>query len=306
MSSLKVGLVGAGVFGGYHAGKAAASGRAVFAGVFDPDTDRATVLADKHGVPAFKSEEDLHGACDALVVACPATYHADVVRKALTAGLHVLVEKPLALTGEAALELARIADDKSLVLQVGHQERLVLEAMGFFDIAEAPLSIEAVREGPPAPDGRAGDVSVIWDLMTHDLDLVARLMGGGATATGRGQIHHTEHIDQADAHLVFDDARTARVSASRAAPERRRNMTVTYPSGSIHVDFLTRKVENSTRHVIEADISGILPDPLGAADEAFFAACLGERETPVPGREAAEAVRLAEQVEQSALEKIGA
>ncbi|MEM5517420.1 Gfo/Idh/MocA family oxidoreductase [Henriciella sp. AS95] len=306
MSSLKVGLVGAGVFGGYHAGKIAASDRAEFVGVFDPDLERASALADKQGVNAFKSEADFYGACDAVIVACPASYHESVVKKALTLGLHVLVEKPLALSGAAAAELAELADEKSLVLQVGHQERLVLEAMGFFDISEAPLSIEAIREGPPAPDGRAGDVSVIWDLMTHDLDLVARLMGGGATATGRGQVHHTKHIDQAEADLIFDDARTARISASRAAPERRRNMTVTYPSGAIHVDFLTRQVENSTSHIINADISDSLPDPLGAADEAFFAACLGERESPIPGREAAEAVRLAEQVEQTALEKIGA
>ncbi|MGB3626204.1 MAG: Gfo/Idh/MocA family oxidoreductase, partial [Henriciella sp.] len=244
--------------------------------------------------------------CDAVLVACPAVYHKTVVENALKAGLHVLVEKPLALTGEDALALADVAEEKSLVLQVGHQERLVLEAMGFFDISEQPQSIEAVREGPPTPDGRAGDVSVIWDLMTHDLDMTARLMGPGASARGIGVIKHTNHIDTAVAEIAYPDGRMARLKASRAAPDRQRNMTVTYPSGRIHVDFLTRQVENSTPHVVKGDISGDLPDPLGAADEAFFAACLGERETLIPGREAAEAVRLAEQVEQTALEKIGA
>ncbi|MEQ9316318.1 MAG: Gfo/Idh/MocA family oxidoreductase [Henriciella sp.] len=306
MSLVKTGLVGAGVFGGYHAGKIAASGRADIVGVFDPDMARAEVLADKHGVGVFASEAALHASCDAVIVACPAVYHKTVVENALKAGLHVLVEKPLALTGTDALALADLAEQKSLVLQVGHQERLVLEAMGFFDISEKPQSIEAVREGPPAPDGRAGDVSVIWDLMTHDLDMTARLMGSGATAKGEGRIEHTNHIDEAVAELSFADGRSARIKASRAAPERRRSMTVTYPSGRIHVDFLTRKVENSTSHVIQPDISDALPDPLGAADEAFFAACLGERETLIPGRAAAEAVRLAEQVEQTALAKIGA
>lgn len=306
MASLKTGLVGAGVFGGYHAGKIAASDRTDFVGIFDPDMSRAEALAAKHGVRAFSSEAELFSHSDAILVACPATYHASVVGGALKAGCHVLVEKPLALTGADARALAEIADASSRVLQVGHQERLVLEAMGFFDVSEAPIAIEAVREGPPAPDGRAGDVSVIWDLMIHDLDLAARLMGRGSEAHGRGLVHHTQHIDEAVADLSFENGGTAVIMASRAAPERRRSMTVTYPSGKVFVDFLTRKVENSTSHIIEGDISAVLPDPLGAADEAFFAACLGERETPIPGREAAEAVRLAELVEQTALAKIGA
>ena len=306
MVKLKTGLVGAGVFGGYHAGKIAASSRTEFAGVFDPDTERAAQLAVKHGAAVFASEEDLHATCDCVIVACPATYHEAVVERALKAGLHVLVEKPLALSGDAAARLAALADEKELVLQVGHQERLVLAAMGFFDIDEMPISIEAVREGPPAPDGRAGDVSVIWDLMIHDLDMAARLICAGATATGEGKRRHTGHIDEAFADLDFLNGATAVIKASRAATERHRAMSITYPSGTISIDFLTRKVVNTTPHAIRADVSADLPDPLGAADEAFFIACLGMRETPIPGREAAEAVRLAELVEQTALQTIGA
>ena len=306
MAYLKTGLVGAGVFGGYHAGKIAGSGRTEFAGIFDPDQTRAAALAEKHATTVFKTEAELHAACDAVIVACPATYHEAVVESALNAGLHVLAEKPLALNGNAAKALAALADANRLVLQVGHQERLVLSAMGFYDIDEAPIAIEAVREGPPAPDGRAGDVSVIWDLMIHDLDIAVTLAGSGAKASGGGRLHHTDHIDEAVADLEFLNGATAVIKASRAAPERRRGMSVTYPSGTIAVDFLTRKVENSTPYSIKADVSEDLPDPLGAADEAFFAACLGERDTPIPGREAAEAVRLAELVEQTALQTIGA
>ena len=306
MSSLKVGLIGAGVFGGYHAGKIAGSERAQFAGVFDPDMARAGALAQTHGTGTFASEDALHAACDAVLVACPATYHDAVVERALKAGLHVLVEKPLALSGERARALSGLADDKGLVLQVGHQERLVLQAMGFFAIDEIPIAMEAVREGPPSPEGRAGDVSVIWDLMIHDLDLAAKLVGEGARAAGEGKRRHTGHIDEAVADLDFPSGATAVIKASRAAPERRRAMSVTYPSGTITVDYLTRQVENSTPHSIRLDVSDELPDPLGAADEAFFAACLGEADTPIPGRGAAEAVRLAELVEQTALQTIGA
>ena len=305
MAILKTGLIGAGVFGGYHAGKIAASDRTEFVGLFDPDAARCADLAAKHGVEAFASQADLFAAADAVIVACPATYHEAVVRSALEAGCHVMVEKPLALTGHAADQLASLADDKGLTLQVGHQERFVLEAMGLFDIPETPTRIEAWRMGPPAPDGRAGDVSVIWDLMTHDLDMVGKLMGPALSVEATGRSAHTDHIDESTAQLAFAVGQ-AEVTASRCHTERDRRMVLTYPSGSIAINFLTREIDNSTPFEITVDVSDSLPDPLGAADEAFFAAALGERSCAVPGREAALAVHMAEQAELSALHTIGA
>ena len=305
MANLKTGLIGAGVFGGYHAGKIAASDRTEFVGLFDPDQGRCVELADKHGVEAFSDQAALFAAVDAVIVACPATYHEAVVRSALHAGCHVMVEKPLALTGHAADELAALADDKGVVLQVGHQERFVMEAMGLFDIPEAPTRIEAWRMGPPAPDGRAGDVSVIWDLLTHDLDLVGKLMGPAVSVEATGRSAHTDHIDESTAHLNFAFGQ-AEVTASRCHSERDRRMVLTYPSGTLAINFLPREIDNSTPFEIKLDVSETLPDPLGAADEAFFAAALGERACAVPGREAALAVHMAEQAELSALHTIGA
>ncbi|MCB4379575.1 Gfo/Idh/MocA family oxidoreductase [Synechococcus sp. MU1644] len=305
MAILKTGLIGAGVFGGYHAGKIAASERTEFVGLFDPDAARCADLAAKQGVEAFASQAKLFAAVDAVIVACPATYHEAVVRSALEAGCHVMVEKPLALTGHAADQLASLADDKGLTLQVGHQERFVLEAMGLFDIPETPTRIEAWRMGPPAPDGRAGDVSVIWDLMTHDLDMVGKLMGPALTVEATGRSAHTDHIDESTAMLSFAIGQ-AEVTASRCHSERDRRMVLTYPSGSIAINFLTREIDNSTPFEIKVDVSDSLPDPLGAADEAFFAAALGERACAVPGHEAALAVHMAEQAELSALHTIGA
>ncbi len=309
MAKLKTGLIGAGVFGGYHAGKIAGSDSTEFAGVFDPDQARGAELAGKHKVNAFASQEALFGACDAVLVACPASYHEAVVHAALEAGCHVMVEKPLALTGHAADELAKIADEKGLILQVGHQERLVLRAMGLFDIEEAPTRIEAWRMGPPAPDGRAGDVSVIWDLMTHDLDMVASLMGNAnnhmAQVEATGRRAHTNHIDECTAQVNYACGQ-AEVTASRCHSERDRRMVLTYSTGTIAINFLTREIENTTSYAIKADVSNTMPDPLGAADEAFFAACLGHLHCIIPGREAAQAVHLAEQAEHSALHMIGA
>ena len=305
MTRLNVGLIGAGVFGGYHGGKIAGSELANFVGVYDPDVARCAELASKQQVAAFIDQSELFAACDAVMVACPATYHEAVVRAALEAGVHVMVEKPLALTGHAADALAALADEQGLVLQVGHQERFVLEAMGLFDIPEIPTRIEAYRMGPPAPDGRAGDVSVIWDLMTHDLDMVGKLMGEPVSVTAAGRRAHTVHIDEATAHLTFSNG-TAEITASSCADARDRRMILTYPSGTIAINFLTRAVENTTPFSVKVDVSDTLPDPLAAADEAFFAACLGQRECAIPGREAALAVHIAEQAELSALHTLGA
>lgn len=305
MAKLKTGLIGAGVFGGYHAGKIAGSERTDFVGLFDPDQARCEALASDQNVTAFASQAELFDAVDAVIIACPATYHEAVVRAALDAGCHTMVEKPLALTGHAADALAANAERQNLVLQVGHQERFVLEAMGLFAIPEVPIRIEAWRMGPPAPDGRAGDVSVIWDLMTHDLDMVGKLMGPAISVEATGRSAHTDHIDEATAHLNFAIG-AAEITASRCHSERDRRMVLTYPSGTIAINFLTREIENTTPFAIKADVSANLPDPLGAADEAFFAAVRGERDCAVPGAEAARAVHMAEQAELSALHTIGA
>ncbi|MEO1304939.1 MAG: gfo/Idh/MocA family oxidoreductase, partial [Pseudomonadota bacterium] len=184
-------------------------------------------------------------------------------------------------------------------------ERFVLEAMGLFEIPETPTRIEAWRMGPPAPDGRAGDVSVIWDLMTHDLDMVGKLMGPAISVEAIGRSAHTAHIDEATARLSFAVG-SAEITASRCHSDRDRRMVLTYPSGTIAINFLTRKIENTTPFEVRGDVSDTLADPLGAADQAFFESALGMRACAIPGREAALAVHMAEQAEVSALHTIGA
>ena len=243
--------------------------------------------------------------CDAIVVAVPATFHEPLAREAIEAHCHVLVEKPLTLSGKTARSLADEAAARGRILQVGHQERFVARAMGVLSIDEAPLLIESVRAGPPAPDNRAGDVSVIWDLMIHDLDLAAMMLGtefNGVTASGKRV--HSRHLDEASAQFTYASGGVARLRASRAAEVRERTMRVVYPSGEIAIDFLTRKVENSTPYEIRVDIAAELPDPLGAADEGFYAACLGLARSPVPAHGAVAAVAMAEAAEASALAKV--
>ncbi len=302
---LRVGVVGAGVFGNYHAQKAAASRRTCLSGVYDICAERRQRVCDAYGAPSSNSLADLIERSDAIIVATPASMHEAIVYSALRAGLHVLVEKPLAMDAIVARELADFARDAGLVLQVGHQERFVARAMGVFAIEEAPLLLESVRAAPPAPNGRAEDVSVIWDLMIHDLDLAACLIGrdvSGVRASGARR--HTDKLDEAEAEFTFPSGARARLVASRAAPSRERTMRLVYPSGVISVDFLTRRIVNTTPYAVEVDVSAQLPDPLGAADEGFFAACLGEKLSPVPAHGVVAAVAMAERVEADALAEL--
>ena len=307
MNKLKVGVAGAGVFGNYHAQKAAASAKTDLIGVYDIDLARATRIADQFGAKGFSDYREFLAACDAIVIAVPATWHEALAREAIEAHCHVLVEKPLALTGKAARFLADEAAAHGRILQVGHQERFVAKAMGVLAIEETPLLVESVRSGPPAADNRAGDVSVIWDLMIHDLDLAAMMMGNeftGVTATGRRV--HSKHLDEAQAEFSYANGGKARLTASRAASERQRTMHVVYPSGEIAIDFLTRKVDNTTPYEIKVDIAAELPDPLGAADEGFYAACLGLARSPVPAHGTVGAVAMAEAAEAAALARLDA
>lgn len=300
---VRVGVVGAGVFGGYHARKFTDSEYAEFVGIFDLNAEAAARQIAKIGQGAvFASFEDLADVCDALVIATPASSHAALTRKALEAGKHALVEKPLALTGAEARSLARLALERDLVLSVGHQERLVFEAMGLFSTGERPKRIEGVRMGPASPDGRCEDVSVVFDLMIHDLDLTAELFGGEVKGVdGSGFSAHTRLLDHAVAELHFANNGHARLTASRCAEKRERWMRIEYASGTVEIDFITREVKNSTAFEIRADLSAILPDPLAAADEAFLAAVQGRAAPVITGGVGARAAAMAELVEGSAL-----
>jgi len=302
---VRIGVVGAGVFGGFHAQKFSSTPHAEFVGVFDLNLENAGKLIAKIGKGSvFGSFEALSSQCDALVIATPAVTHAKLTRMALDAGKHALVEKPLALNGAEARALAGLALERDLVLQVGHQERLVFQAMGLFSTGERPIHIEGARVGPASPEHRCEDVSAIFDLMIHDLDLAAELFGSEVKSVyGRGRKVHTEKLDEAIALVKFGNGGEAKLTASRARDQRSRYMRIDYPSGTVEIDFLTRKVKNTTPFNIRADVSEILPDPLRAADEAFLAAIQGRDVSPITGGVGARAAAMAELVEKSALKR---
>jgi len=300
MSKLRAGVLGAGAFGRIHARKYAEDARVTLAGVYDPDDERATELANTHGVEAFGSTEELLGFVDIITIASPPSCHGETARQALGAGKHVLIEKPLATdvaTGQALVELAA---EKKLALACGHQERLVFQAMGLINAPERPSYIESVREGPWT--GRSADVSVTLDLMVHDLDLALQLLGAkpkriGATARSE----HGVTADAIEAKLAFADAE-AMFTASRVAPARRRTMRAIYPSGEVRIDFIARSFENTTKFPLNPAFAEtrIGADPLGANVAQFIDAVRGAAPRPaVNGSEALAVLELALEVDKA-------
>ena len=127
---VKIGVIGAGKFGGYHAGKCAAHPRTDFVGVFDTNQKASQSLSDRFNVTAFEHVESLIEACDAVVIAAPATFHGEYARQVLSAGRHALIEKPMATTLAEAEAIVGLAKAHKVIVQVGHQERFVARAIG--------------------------------------------------------------------------------------------------------------------------------------------------------------------------------
>ncbi len=239
-SRLRVGIAGVGHFGRYHALKVAASERAVLAGVFDPDIERAKTIGWEAGAPEMDFSALLN-ACDAMVVAAPADRHHALAAEALRAGKHVLVEKPIAASLAEADELAALAAERKLVLQVGHLERFSA-AFGALDgRLGAPLYIEATRIAPFRQRGT--DVSVILDLMIHDLDLILSLVASDiASVDAVGAAVASEHADMANARIRFVNGAVATITASRVAMRTERRMRVFAHDGYLAVDFANRRL----------------------------------------------------------------
>ena len=244
-AALRIGLIGAGHFGRFHALKVKAAPRAVLAGLHDPEPSRAQALAREAGAPAM-ALEPLLAACDAVIIAAPAEAHFALAEAALTAGRHVLVEKPIAATLPQADALAALAAARGLVLQVGHLVRYSAEYRAVAERMGRPLYIEATRIAPFKPRGT--DVSVILDLMIHDLDLVLALVDSPIVSVDAvGAPIASAHEDIANARVRFENGCVATITASRISLKTERKMRLFAREGYMSVNFVDRKLMRISR-----------------------------------------------------------
>ena len=283
METVKLGVAGVGHFGRFHALKAAAAERAQLIGVFDRDPERARSVGWEAGAPPLPLEE-LIAAADAIIVATPAEAHYAIAAQAIRAGRHVLIEKPIASTLEEADSLAALAREHDVVLQVGHLERFSAAHGAVSTRMGKPLYLEAVRVAPFKPRGT--DVSVILDLMIHDLDLILALVDAPIESVDAvGAAVASAYEDIANARVRFTNGCVATITASRISLKTERRMRIFAQSGYLAVDFAGRKLTAIVRGQGGFPVPGMPDfsvkemawedhDSLAAEHEAFYASVL--------------------------------
>ena len=225
---VKVAVLGVGSLGKEHAriyAELAASSLVEFVGVHDPDSAAAQRISSQYGVPSFASIDEASAKAEALSVVTPTVTHHAIAKSLLLRSKHLLVEKPMTATTAEAGELVRLAQERQLVLQVGHVERFNPVFRYLESVVTEPRFIEVHRLSPfPA---RSTDIGVVLDLMIHDLDLILAFVKApltGLEAVGIPVLSASEDI--ANARLRFANGCVANLTASRISPERMRKIRV--------------------------------------------------------------------------------
>ena len=295
---IKVGVIGVGHLGKEHVRIYSALAGCELAGVFDINPDVKEKFARKYKVCAFNSAEEMMLGVDAVSVVVPTSAHFEVAGAFLKAGRHVFVEKPITETTAQAGELVKLAHESKLILQVGHVERFN-PVMSYLEKQVAdPRFIEAHRLSPYP--GRGTDVSVVLDLMIHDLDVVLHLVRSplvSIDAVGVPVLSSTEDI--ANARMKFANGCVANLTASRISPEKTRKIRVFSPTHYLSLDYQNQEglIYWKENQAIKREKVPIEKDePLKLELAAFVHAVEHRLEPRVSGRAGKQALDVAIQI----------
>jgi len=295
MNKPRVAVIGAGSFGSNHVRVLSQMPEVEFAGVFDANPEQAAKVAQAHGALAIHSFENL----DAAIVATPTVTHEEVATRLLSAGIDVLVEKPIAESAAAGERLTKLAQERGRILQAGHLERFNPAVMALEKAVTVPLFFEVHRMSVFTP--RSLDVDVVLDLMIHDLDIVLRLTGAmpeEIRAAGISVL--SKKVDIANVRLSFASGCIANLTASRVSTERVRKLRLFQPSEYISVDYARQDASKVAVKGLGQIGFEQLPvtagEPLKLELEAFVAAVKERTKPKVDGEQATRALRLAEDI----------
>lgn len=239
---LKVGVLGAGHLGKIHIQQWQDIEGVELVGFYDPDDVQAATTISQYQVPRYTDLSQLIALVDAVDIVSPTTTHYDMARQCLLSGKHVFVEKPLASSLEQGKELVKLVNEANVKCQVGHVERYNPAFLALGDIDVQPMFIEAHRLAQFNPRGT--DVSVIFDLMIHDIDIVLCLVKSPVkriSASGVAVI--SENADIANARIEFDNGCVANLTSSRISLKKMRKVRLFQRDAYIGVDFLEKKTE---------------------------------------------------------------
>ncbi len=239
---LKVGVFGVGHLGKFHLNNWKEIEGIKLVGFYDPTELNAVEVKEKYGLKRYKNEDKFIDACDAIDIVAPTTEHYQLCKKAILKSKHVFVEKPLANTMEEAREIVKLAKEANIKFQVGHVERFNPALLAAKAHALNPMFIEVHRLSQFNPRGT--DVSVILDLMIHDIDIILSLVKSNVKnvfANGVNVLSDTPDI--ANVRIEFDNGCVANLTSSRISMKKMRKMRLFQKDSYVGIDFLEKKTE---------------------------------------------------------------
>ena len=239
---LRVGVLGVGHLGKFHLNNWKEIEGAIIAGFYDPNDEIAQAVVAKYQIERFASIDDLLDACDAVDIIAPTIFHFELCKLAITKGKHVFVEKPLANTMDEARELVKLAKEANIKFQVGHVERFNPAFLAIKNMKLEPMFIEVHRLAQFNPRGT--DVSVILDLMIHDIDIILNLVRSNVkNISANGVAVMSDTPDIANVRIEFDNSCVANLTSSRISMKKMRKMRLFQKDAYIGIDFLEKKTE---------------------------------------------------------------
>lgn len=302
---LKVGVVGVGSLGQHHARIYSKLETAQLIGIYDVDHKRAAQIAAMYGTKPCENIGELASSIEAASVAVPTDQHFEIASMLMAHGLHLLVEKPIACSTDEAEAMVTLARQKKVILQVGHVERFNPVMQFLEENLSNPRFIEVIRLSPYPPPREANvprgtEVSVVLDLMIHDLDIILHLVRSPVKeihAVGVPVLSPTEDI--ANARLIFENGCVANVTASRISQERMRKIRVFEEDTYVSLDYVKQSGQLCRKSGVGIDAMEVpmeKGEPL-AEELTSFVQCVLTRSDPVvTGKHASEALKLAVEI----------
>ena len=239
---LKVGVFGVGHLGKYHLNNWKEIKDIELIGFYDPSGENAEQVVEQYKLKRFTNINKLIEACDAVDIVAPTTLHFELCKAAILKSKHVFVEKPLANTMDEAREIVKLVKEANIKFQVGHVERFNPAFLSLKNFNVSPMFIEVHRLAQFNPRGT--DVSVILDLMIHDIDIILKLVKSNVksvSANGVSVMSNTPDI--ANVRMEFDNGCVANLTSSRISMKKMRKMRLFQKDSYISLDFLDKKTE---------------------------------------------------------------
>jgi len=239
---LKVGVFGVGHLGKFHLNNWKEIEGIKLVGFFDPNNDNAKAVTEQYGLKRYVDEEKLIDACDIIDIIAPTDQHFALCMQAIRKGKHVFVEKPLANTLQEGKDIVNMVREANIKLQVGHVERFNPAYLAIKDMNLNPMFIEVHRLAQFNPRGT--EVSVILDLMIHDIDIILSLVKSDVkNISASGVAVMTETPDIANVRIEFNNGCVANLTSSRISMKKMRKMRLFQKDAYLGIDFLEKKTE---------------------------------------------------------------